>query len=202
MVQSRSPLTGDGINEQKPVIITSQTWNVALEASWRNELSLKADVDRLGFQSVFRVQNWCKNWILRCADLAVDRNAWTAAIRDIQKARLFSRRSYLHTSKVYEIPSAPLITFAVHISASDRTYTDAVGHETGPVHTLFSLSVDISQVPQTHIHNNGPTCRLTSLLNPDLRFHLCTFDNSTTIESGLSDVFIALNALFEWDSSW
>lgn len=54
--------------------------------------SVKTDVDRLGLCAVYGVRRWCRNWVSICAELAVDRVAWAASVRDISEADSSSRR--------------------------------------------------------------------------------------------------------------
>jgi hypothetical protein len=48
--------------------------------------TVKSDVDCLRLWSVYGVRRWRKEWTKICADLAADRRAWRAAIRDIHGA--------------------------------------------------------------------------------------------------------------------
>ena len=54
--------------------------------------TVKADVELLGLRSVYGHRRWEKQWIRLCEDLASDRRAWAAAIRDIDDADSSSRR--------------------------------------------------------------------------------------------------------------
>ena len=58
--------------------------------TWTN--TVKSDVERLGLHSVYGIRLWNRDWISICSDLAADRNAWKAAIRDIQEADSSSSR--------------------------------------------------------------------------------------------------------------
>ena len=53
--------------------------------------TIKNDVDLLGLQNVYGIRRWSKNWVTICADLAADRTAWRAAIRDVHEAGLSPR---------------------------------------------------------------------------------------------------------------
>lgn len=53
--------------------------------------TIKADMDYLGLQSIFRIRNWHKNWILRYEGFAANRNKGTDPIRNIQEADLSSQ---------------------------------------------------------------------------------------------------------------
>ena len=48
--------------------------------------TVKQDIDRLGLRNVYGVRRWEKNWVAICAELAADRTAWSASIRDIHEA--------------------------------------------------------------------------------------------------------------------
>ena len=53
--------------------------------------TIKNDVELLGLQHVYGIRRWSKNWVTICADLAADRTAWRATIRDVHEAGLSLR---------------------------------------------------------------------------------------------------------------
>lgn len=54
--------------------------------------TVKSDVEQLGLQSVYGVRQWNRNWVAICSELAANRRAWAAAIRDIHEAGSSSQR--------------------------------------------------------------------------------------------------------------
>ena len=52
--------------------------------TWLN--TVKSDMDILGLHAVYGVRQWSKNWMDICMELASNRNAWIAVIRDINGA--------------------------------------------------------------------------------------------------------------------
>ena len=54
--------------------------------------TIKSDVDQLGLHFVYGVRYWNHKWLEICADLASNRQAWTAAVRDISGAGSSSNR--------------------------------------------------------------------------------------------------------------
>ena len=54
--------------------------------------TIKSDVELLGLRRVYGLRQWDRGWLNICADLASDRRAWAAAIRDIHEADSSSRR--------------------------------------------------------------------------------------------------------------
>ncbi|MES9976207.1 MAG: reverse transcriptase domain-containing protein [Candidatus Thiodiazotropha sp.] len=55
--------------------------------------TIKADMDSINLQSVYGVRRWKHDWLKICTDLATERRAWQAMIRDINGADSSSRRS-------------------------------------------------------------------------------------------------------------
>ncbi|CAH8868741.1 unnamed protein product [Trichobilharzia szidati] len=54
--------------------------------------TVKADMECLGLQTVYRLRLWNKNWITLSQNLASDGRAWAAMIRDVHEAGSSSRR--------------------------------------------------------------------------------------------------------------
>nr|CAH8840565.1 unnamed protein product [Trichobilharzia regenti] len=54
--------------------------------------TVKADMECLGLQTVYGLRLWNKNWITLSQNLASDRRAWAAMIRDVHEAGSSSRR--------------------------------------------------------------------------------------------------------------
>ena len=48
--------------------------------------TVKEDIEILGLVKVYGLRNWKLNWVSICSDLASDRRAWRATIRDILEA--------------------------------------------------------------------------------------------------------------------
>ena len=48
--------------------------------------TVKGDVENLGLVKVYGLRTWKLNWVSICSDLASDRRAWRATIRDILEA--------------------------------------------------------------------------------------------------------------------
>ena len=68
-------------------------WRLRLGGQLKTWIStVKTDVEVLGLQSIYGVRRWKKSWSDICADLASDRRAWMAAVRDIDEADSSSRR--------------------------------------------------------------------------------------------------------------
>ena len=54
--------------------------------------TVKADLEQLGLPAVYSVRHWKTGWTSIAQDLAADRRAWAAVIRDIHEAGSSSRR--------------------------------------------------------------------------------------------------------------
>ena len=54
--------------------------------------TVKEDLEPLGLRSVYGIRRWERDWISICHDLASDRRAWAAIIRDAEEAGSSSRR--------------------------------------------------------------------------------------------------------------
>ena len=48
--------------------------------------TIKGDMERFGLQSVYGLRTWNRRWINICGELAADRRAWAAIIRDMSEA--------------------------------------------------------------------------------------------------------------------
>ena len=70
-------------------------WRARLGGQLKTWLcSVKEDVDHMRLQVVHGTRRWNRHWITICSDLATDRKAWKASIRDIQEADSSFHRSY------------------------------------------------------------------------------------------------------------
>lgn len=81
------------LTKQALLALPSSGWRYRLGGQVRTWLNtVRADVDKLGLHVVYGVRNWNRNWLKICADLASNRQAWAAAIRDIIGAGSSSER--------------------------------------------------------------------------------------------------------------
>lgn len=53
-------------------------------------IAVEKDVERLGFESAYRLRYWRQNWVATYTGLACNHSAWSAVIRDVHEAYLFS----------------------------------------------------------------------------------------------------------------
>jgi hypothetical protein len=68
-------------------------WRCRLGGQLKTWIStIKEDVECLGLKAVYGLRTWNRQWVSLCSNLAADRHAWAAAIRDIHEADLSSCR--------------------------------------------------------------------------------------------------------------